>query len=185
MTPTDADGGPDRFDDDLRALTDHQRATDAAAERRREAALRAQSGEAGTFAGVLADLGEREQQVAVATVTGRVLRGAIRTLGTDFVGLRGLGGDGALVATGAITAVRPEPGSAPTVGDRPVTLGRTLAGVLADLAPERPYVTLHTWAGDAVAGHLRHAGVDVLELRTDAGATAYVPTAMVSDLVLP
>ena len=60
MTPSPADWGSDRFDSDLRALTDLQRANDAADQRRREHWLRQQSAEEGTFAGVLLDLGERD-----------------------------------------------------------------------------------------------------------------------------
>ncbi|MCU1497495.1 MAG: hypothetical protein JWM47_1448 [Acidimicrobiales bacterium] len=185
MTPAGVDGGSDRFDADLRAITDQQRALDAAQARRREHNLRAQAGEAGNFVGVLADLGEGEQPVAMSTGTGRVLRGVIRTLGSDFVGLRGPGGDGTLVSMAAICAVRSEPGRAPTMGDRMVQLTSTLGGVLGDLASERPWLTLHTTSGDALVGRLVRVGLDVVVLRTQSDGSGYVPLAKINDVVLP
>lgn len=185
MTPSTADGGSDRFDTDLRALLDLQRATDAAAQRRREHWLRQQSAEEGTFAGVLLDLGEREQLLALTTVTGRVLRGVIRTIGGDFVGLRSPAGEGALVPLKAIASISPEPGSGPTVGDRVVQVDASLSTVLGNLAAERPWVSLHTLAGMALAGELRAVGQDLLVLRCGADGTTYVPMSTVGDVMLP
>jgi len=185
MTPADADGGSDRFAADLRALTDQQRADQAAGARRRAQSLRTQSAEAGSFAGVLVDLGEREQSLAISTLSGRTLRGVIRTIGADFVGLRGPSGEGCLVALAAIAVARAEPGAAPSLGDRVVEVDTGLAGVLAGLAPERPWLSVHTASGEALTGSLLRVGLDVLAVRSDAGATAYVPLRNLSDVVLP
>lgn len=185
MTPSPADWGSDRFDSDLRALTDLQRANDAADQRRREHWLRQQSAEEGTFAGVLLDLGEREQLLALSTATGRTLRGVIRTIGTDFVGLRSPTGEGALVPLRTITAIRPEPGSGPTVGDRVVQVDASLSNVLSNLATERPWVSVHTLCGTGLAGELRAVGQDLLVLRSGAEGTTYVPIGTVSDVALP
>lgn len=172
-------------DADLRVITDEQRAADAAAQRRREHWLLRQAGEAGTFEGVLVDLGEREQLLALSTTTGRVLRGVIRTIGADFVGLRAPSGEGALVPLAAITVARPEPGSRPSVGDRLVQVDTTLLGVLANLASERPWVSLHSLGGETIAGHLREVGRDQVVLRTSADLDAYVPVQAISDVALP
>ncbi|HEX2578155.1 MAG TPA: hypothetical protein VHK88_17535 [Aquihabitans sp.] len=185
MDPTEADGGSAAFDAALRALTDDERAGAAAAERRREHSLRRQAAESGAFAGVLLDLAERRQRLVIVTVGGRSVRGTIRTLGTDFVGLRSPGAETALVATRAVTSVRTEPGTAPTAGDRVVHLDASLAAVLADLAAERPWCSVHTTAGEAVGGELRGAGVDVIAVRAATGDTTYVPLHAVVDVVVP
>lgn len=185
VTPTEADGGATSFDAELRNLTDEQRSTAAAAARRREHWLRQQATEEGSFGGVLLDLGERELLLALSTRSGRTLRGVIWTIGTDFVGLRAPGGEGALVPLGAITAIRPEPGSTPTVGDRLVQVDASLSAVLRNLAAERPWVALHTVTGAGLAGELRSVGQDLLVLRSEAGEITYVPLATVSDVVLP
>ncbi|CAN5733752.1 hypothetical protein BH10ACT1_BH10ACT1_00510 [soil metagenome] len=185
MTPTEADGGSDGFEADVRSLTDQQRAADAADARRREHSLRAQAAEDGTFAGVLVDLAERGQQLAVSTLAGRVVRGVVHAVGADFVALRSPGGEEGLVPLDAVTAVRAEPGSTPTVGDRAVQVLATLAGSLAELAVDRPWISLHTRQGEAVVGQLRRAGRDVLSVRTDGGATTYLPLANLNDVVVP
>lgn len=180
-----ADGDADPLDAPLRDLTDRQRADDAAEARRRGRWLRRQAEEEGSLAGVLLDLGERDQAIALSTVTGRTLRGVIRTIGADFVGLRGPGGEGSLVPLLALTAIRTEPGATGTVGDRVVAVDTSLGAVLADLAADRPWVALHTVAGEGVAGELLSAGTDVLRVRSPAGATTYVPLATLADVVLP
>lgn len=185
MPPTEADGGPDPLDAHLRDLTDHQRAVDAAAARRREHWLRQQATEEGHLAGVLLDLGERDRPVAVATVGGRTLRGVIATVGADFVGLRGPGGEATLIPLPAIAGVRAEPRARSTVGDRPVVVRRTLGTTLDDLAADRVQVLLHTAGGGGVAGELQRAGTDLLRVRTSAGDTTYVPLAAITDVVLP
>lgn len=181
--------GKDRNDDELatelQRLTDDERAATSADARRREASLRRQAAEEGTLLGVLLDLAERDQALSLVTVTGRTLRGLIRTVGADFVGLRGPAGEGALVPTTAITAVRTEPQAGPTVGDRVVEVDSPMRNVLADLAAKRPWVAVHTIAGDSMSGHLISIGRDVLSIRVENASTGYVPLTAVADIVLP
>ena len=185
MTSSEADGGAADLDARLRAFTDEARAAAGADARRREASLRHQASEEGTVAGVLLDLAERDQLLSVTTAGGRTLRGVIRTIGADFVGLRAPGGEGAMVPTASITAIRTEPQAAPTVGDRAVHIGSSLRVVLSDLATERPWVSVHTVTDEGVAGTLWSVGQDVLAVRAAAATTTYVPMAMVGDVVLP
>lgn len=184
MDPNEGPGGRS-IDAELRELADEARAAEAAAARRRERWLLQQAGEEGTFSGVLLDLGERDQVLAVATRTGRAVRGVVRTVGEDFVGLRAPGGEGIIVPLAAITCIRPEPGTPATLGDRLVQVDATLGAVLHHLAAERPWVTLHTISGEGLSGELRSVGQDLLVLATTAGDSTYVPLATVSDVVLP
>ena len=186
MTHPSADGRSDPFDHDLRELLDHGRRTEAADERRRRHWLRRQAEESGTLAGVLLDLGEREQPVVVGTRSGRRLRGVVRTLGTDFIGLRTPTGDGALVPLRAITSVRPEPGAARTLGDRLVRVDGLFGGVLGELAAGHPHVSIHTVDGAQHVGELQATGQDVVTLSAPAsGASTYLPLDAVSDVSLP
>lgn len=184
MTSPGAPGGADPVDRELRDLTDHQRATSAAETRRREHWLRLQAADEGSFGGVLVDLAEQDRLLAVSTLTGRTLRGVIGTIGADFVGLRSPTGESVLVPLHAFTAIRTEPGSASTVGDRAERVGASLAAVLHDLSGERPWVLVHTADGEAVAGELRGVGRDLVLLRSTNGDTTYVPLAAVADVVL-
>lgn len=168
-----------RLETELRELTDRQRVSDAAESRRREAFLRRQAAESGTFAGVLRDLGERQALVVVSTADRRQLRGLIRTIGTDFVSLRTPGVGAYLVMLGAITAVRAEPDATASIGDRVVQVGASLGAVLAELVADHPAITVHTLAGDHVEGELRSGGLDVVSLRTG-DATTYVPLEAIS-----
>lgn len=185
MTPTEADDGPATFDADLRNLTDDERAAAAAGARRRQHWLHQQATDEGSLGGVLLDLGERKQLVALSTTGGRTLRGVVATMGTDFVGVRSPGGESVLVPFAAITAIRPEPGTTPTVGDRLVRVDASLATVLHGLAAQRPWVSLHAGSEDGAAGELRSVGRDVLVLRSLAGESTYVPLASVSDVMVP
>jgi hypothetical protein len=185
MAPSDLDHGADPFDAELQRLTDHQRRAEAADARRREHWLRHQAAEDGTFAGVLLDLAERRRLVALCTVTGRVVRGTVRTVGADFVSVRATGGERSLLPLRAITSIRAEPGASPTVGDRAVEVDTSFTAVLGDLASERPSVSLHTFDGEGIAGNLRSAGRDLVTLRSDPGGTTfYVPLAAVSEITL-
>lgn len=178
----DSSNSPEQFlrlESEFRQLTDRQRATDAADSRRREASLRRQAAESGTFAGVLRDLGERQALVVVSTVDRHQLRGIIRTIGTDFVSLRTPAVGAYLVMLAAVTSVRAEPDSSPSIGDRAVQVGATLGAVLAELVVDHPTVTVHTLAGDHVEGELRGCSLDVVSLRTGS-ATTYVPLEGVS-----
>ena len=186
MSRREADGGSDAFDHHLRDLFDDEQRADAVRNRRREHGLRRQAEEAGQLAGVLLDLGEREQLVVVATSAGRNLRGVVRTVGGDFIGLRSPAGDGALVPLSAIAAVRTEPGAERTVGDRVVRMDGSLVAVLTDLAAGRPFVAIHTADGRRIAGELRSTGHDVLTLELpDGGGSIYVAISAICDLALP
>ncbi len=121
----------------------------------------------------------------MSTAGGHTLDGVIRTLGADFLGLRSRVGAGAFVPLAAITAIRQESGSVPSVGDRVVQVEERLSTVLVSLARERPWVSLHTNTGDHLVGELRTVGTDLLHLRTEAGGVAYVPLLALADLVLP
>lgn len=168
----------------LQGMIDRQRRADAAGERRREHWLRQQSREEGSFSGVLTDLGERGELVAVATVARRTLHGVVRTVGIDFVGLRGRSNEVVLVPLDAITAIRAEPGGRPTVGDREVEGGGSLDVALSDLAAERPRVVVHTWGGETSAGDLWSVGRDLVVLRGASTGHVYVPLDAINDVTL-
>ena len=172
-------------DADLRALLDDERRAEAVADRRRAHWLGRQSSAAATVAGLLVDLGEREQLVAVTTCSARALRGVVMTLGLDFCALRGVNGEVTLVALGAIASVRPEPGTGRPVGDRDVSSSAELVGVLADLAAERTVVSVHTVADDALTGTLVTVGVDLVTVLTPSADAVSVPLGAVVAVVLP
>ena len=168
----------------LARLTDDQRAVDAAEARRREQWLRRQAAEGGSLAGVLRDLAERQNLVAVGTAAGRTLRGTVVTVGGDFVGLKATNGERVLVAIAAITSLRPEPGSAATSGDRDVPSGASLGAVLSELAADGHRISVRTDDGAAMAGRLRAVGTDVLTMQGDVSSLTYIPLARVNDVVL-
>ena len=189
VTPEPADGpavarraGP--LDRALRDLTDEQRRADAVAARRREQWLRRQSEEEGTFHGVLTDLAERGPLLAVHTRSTRVARGALHTLGHDFLALAGPAGERTVVPLAVVTSVHPEPGTAATVGDRADHTSATLDVALAALAGDRPPVTVHTAAGDRISGRLWWVGRDVAAVRGPNATESYIPLAALNDLTL-
>lgn len=185
--PADGTTEPRRagpLDQALRDLTDEQRRTDAVAARRREQWLRRQSEEEGTFHGVLTDLAERGQLLAVHTRVARVARGALDILGHDFLALRGPAGERTVVPLAVVTSVHPEPGTAATVGDRADHTTATLDVALAALVADRPSVTVHTAAGDRIIGRLWWVGRDVAAVRGTGAAESYVPLAALNDLTL-
>jgi len=179
MESMDSPSHSARLDAELRELTDRQRAEDAAAARRQEAWFRRQATESGTFHGVLLDLAERQVLVAVTTLDRSLIRGVIRTLGSDFVSVRIPGVGASLVAISAITSVRAEPGAPTSSGDRTIEVGASLGAVLAEMATDHPAVSVHTTAGDRVEGELRAAGQDLVTLRVGASVT-YLPMATIS-----
>lgn len=163
------------------------RADDAAAQRARERWLRSVAEQEATFTGVLLDLAERSAGIAVTTTAGRRLVGAVEAIGADFVALRVAAGRQVLVALAAISVIRTAPSVEDTVGDRVVTAELTLAEALAGLAADGARVLVVSPAGaESVAGTLRSVGQDVVVLRTDAepAASAYVPLAAISEVVL-
>lgn len=165
----------------LRAFTDQARRDDAAETRRREQWLRRQAEEDGTFHGLLVDLTERRAALAVHTSAGRVVRGHPVVLGLDFVAIAGPQQGTTLVPLAMVVGVSPEPGSAPSVGDRPEATAATFAGALADLATDRPHVSIHTGPAGSTAGTLWSTGRDFATVRSSSG-DLYVPFAAVNDL---
>jgi len=170
-------------DHDLRNFTDEVRRADAVASRRREMWLRRQAEDEGTFHGLLVDLAERQGTLAFHTPAGRVVRGRPVTLGADFIAISGAPDGTALVPLPMVQAVSPEPGATTSVGDRPETTSATFASTLADLAADRPPVTVHTTAAVRVAGRLWSTGRDFGVVRAPAGDT-YVPFSAVNDITL-
>lgn len=180
----DATGGTS--DRELQDLIDHERRDDAVDLRRRAHWLERQAAAGATLAGLLVDLGERAQLVAVTSGSARQVRGVVVTLGTDFCGLRCANGERAMVALAAIGTVRPEPGTGHPVGDRTVHHAASLAGELAELAAGSPSVSVHTATGEAVTGELRAVGVDLLTVvSVTTGDAISVPLANVADIALP
>lgn len=171
-------------DHELQDLTDRARADDAVAARRRQRSLLRQSGEEGTLLGVLADLAERGTAVALHTRAARSLRGTVRALGSDYVGLLGPQGDPTYVPLGALTGVRPEPGARASVGDRSDRWGTSLHATLTDLAIDRPTVALYTVGGDRIPGRLWTVGRDLVAVRGGTGTESYVPLGAINDVAL-
>ncbi len=186
MTPPDYPADERGLDAELQSLTDDQRVADAVEARRLERELRRQAAESGTLADALRDLGERGDQVAITTSSGRTVTGTIRTLGADFVGLQTAGGTAAMVALDAIELLRPEPGAPVTVGDdRALVVRAGLTGVLTELATDHLRLTLHTRSGERVAGSLRSVGADLIVVSAEDGDAAYVAVSAVSEVALP
>lgn len=178
--------GTSEFDGDGLAGWIAAAVADAAIDVRRHTAwLTRQAEESGTFTGALVDLAERGRPVVVATTDGRTVRGAPVAVGRDVVVLDVGTGRALLVRITAIAWARPQPGDA-TPGLGRVAAGDvTLAELVADVAPNRPWAVFHAGNAEPVAGELRVASTDVAELRLDgAGGTVLVPLASVSSVLL-
>ena len=162
------------------------RVEEAGAARARERWLRQQAEEEATIGGVLRDLAERRMPVVIETSAGRRHRVTVSAVARDFIVVRDGGRREIVLALGAVTIVRPEPGSVPPVGDRPVDADLRLADALSYLAAERPRVMMVTTSGEAVTGVLRSLGQDVATIDLDGGAraAAYVPIAAVTEIGL-
>src|SRR5690606_19762096 len=106
-------------------------------------------------------------------------------IGTDYVGLRAPNGERVLVSMDAMTAVRAEPGTGATVGDRLSSVGSSLVVALGELAGGRHWISLHTTAGEGAAGYVRSVGRDVVTLEGDVSSLTYIPVARVSDVIVP
>jgi len=167
-------------------LVAEQRNEDAARTRARERALRAAATTDATLAGVIVDLAERAEPVAVRTTAGRSLTGRLLAVARDAVALEAADATtyiplSAIVVLRARTRRADEP-----AGSRSMP-AVSLAAVLAALAPERPTVGLMV-AGDPTMwrGELRAVGADVLTLRlaADPPTTAHVALTQVSELTV-
>ena len=171
----------------LHELIADARVEESADARSRERWLRAAADADATLAGVLLDLGERDANVAIATVEGRRVLGTVEVVGADFLAVRTDAGHEVLLAIGAVASVRTAPSLDPAIGDRATTPDLRLGDVLSELAAERARVRLVVRDGaDVVAGELRSVGQDVLCVRVESatGGTAYVPLAAVVEVGL-
>jgi hypothetical protein len=141
-----------------------------------------QTEEEGTFAGILTDLAERTTPIVVHLANGRLHRGAVTGLGSDFAVI-GTGERDVVVRLSAITSVRTLVHERVTAGDRPAVGTLTIAEALGALAEERQRVLLiGADAGHPVRGELRAVGRDVARVREDGGGTAYVALASVVEI---
>ena len=135
---------------------------------------------------MLVDLAERQRPVVVQLTTGRRHRGQVVAIGEDVVELATATQRRVLVARSAVSSVRPHVGDEAAQGAAaPVPVGRRLGRELAELAAERPAVLVVTLDGDALAGRLALVGSDVLGVRLDGDAWAYVPLASVAEVSVP
>jgi hypothetical protein len=176
----------------LEALLADAVAAEAARERASARVLRQAAAEEATFTGVLVDLAERGDAVALRTVGGRTHRGVVRTVGRDFVVVQeGDGRPPVFVALAAVGSLRVDRELAKAVaGNRPPTVDASFAAVLAGLAADRPRVQVGV-AGDGalLVAELATGGRDVLTLRpvSDGGAArsaVLVPVSAVHEVVL-
>jgi hypothetical protein len=162
---------------ELRRWAADQEVDELARSRSRARWLRQQAAESATLVGLLLDQAERRTVVTVET-TGRTHTGRLLAVSTGLCLLDGIDDEQyrlALIALPAITLVGGpvEPLGAP--GDRVPHLRLDLAGALAGLAGDGPWVCLEVQGGKRVAGVLDSVGVDVIALRTDSqGGVAHL-----------
>jgi len=121
-----------------------------------------------TWAGVLLDLAESGEPVAL-TVGGRRLAGHLSAVGEDFCVVENLDAGACIVALGAISSVRQDPSGmaerrgGPS-GDRPPALRLSFASALGALVAERLPVAI--WSGDELfEGDIAALGGDVVTIR--------------------
>lgn len=186
-TPGAPLGGSDRLDRELARVGDDTRAADAVRSRSQGHWLRHQADEQATLAGVLVDLAERGDRVAVTVTTGRRHRGRLRSVAGDFCVMHAETGQQVFVRFAAIASVRCEPGRPRAGGDRDVVSRLSLADHLAAVSDGRARVTVSTLAPDeTLGGVLRSVGRDVLVVALDGEArgVVYVPVASVAEVAL-
>jgi hypothetical protein len=159
------------------------RADEAGAARARERWLRRQAEEEASVAGVLCDLAERGVPVVVGTMPDGQHRGTVSAVASAFVVLS-VGAREVLLALDAVAVVRPEPGAATPVGDRPVDVELRLIDALSYLLEERARVLVRVRSGERVAGELRALGRDVVSIALDGNsrAVAYVPVESIAEI---
>lgn len=170
------DAGFERFVEDLAAWAGDRRGRAAARAKQDEAWLRRQAEEEARFTGVALDLAEQGEGVTVRTTTGRQHHGTVVVVAEDFLVVRAAGGAPVLLPYAAVAVLRPPTGTpAPDAGSsrRPL-LGTRFVQALAGLAADRPRVGVVVRGGEAMNGELRSVGADVVTLRLEGGATAYL-----------
>jgi hypothetical protein len=176
---TDRDG--DALARALERLAAETRADDAAADRRRAGWLGRQAEEEATLAGVLVDLAERREAVALTTIAGRTHRGWVRAVGRDFVALRADVGADVLARFDGIVRIATRSRQA-VVGDRALLLETDFATTVRSLGGLRLRVLVAA-GSEAVVGELRWVGLDVAAVRLDGpGGLSYVPLATLTEL---
>lgn len=182
----DGIGGRSPIDVALAALIGDQRTAEAAQVRSRMHWLAQQGAEEASVRGVLVDLAETGS-TAVIAVRGRgPCPGRVRLVGADFAVIDAAPGD-VVVPLAAIDSIRSVPGRRTPVGRIEPAMGLALHPLLAELAIERPVVTVTTANGDRIAGELRSVGRDLLRLADpDTRAEAViVPLGSVCEVLIP
>ncbi len=171
------------------------RVDEAVTSRLRERALRQLAADEATLLGLCLDLAEAGRTVLARTTQGRVHRGVLVAVGTDFVALRSPSGEATFLPVDHLAWLRPAPGTwvgAPArggeaAGDRRPPLAARLVDIITGLAADRPRVRL-VLAGDpdVWAGRLRACGADVLsvEQAIDPPVMGWVPLAQVTEVGL-
>jgi small nuclear ribonucleoprotein (snRNP)-like protein len=157
------------------------RVVEAVRSRARTAWLGRQAAEEATFVGVLADLAERGRQVVVETANGGRHRGRLAIVGDDYCALR-TSHQVVVIRHLAVTAVRPLPQDAGTVGDRVVAPTSRLRDALSAWAGTGVRVRVERRDGAGVVGELRAIGEDVMTLRLDDRREVYVPLISLDEL---
>ncbi|HEV7888250.1 MAG TPA: hypothetical protein VGO92_11890 [Acidimicrobiales bacterium] len=179
----------DELADRLTEWAAEARAADAAAERARRRWLEQQAAEDVSLDGMLLDLAERRSSAAVVLRNGSTRVGVVAAVGSDFVALRGEGGEGGdttLIPLAAVSLVRTPEAVAGAGREEAAGEGLALAHALARLAGERPRVRVEALGGAALTGELAAAGGDVVVVGLDGGdrASACVPLAALCALTL-
>jgi hypothetical protein len=174
------------WDDLLAALAGwaaSDRASVAAGARTRRRWLARQAAEAASLAGVLLDLAERQAWATIET-DGQGYQGQLVAATASLCVLRMASSEAALIALPAISAVITE--RTRPIGDRIPPLDLDLAGALAALAADRPFVRLDVSGGKRVAGVLDSVGADLVVLHLDGQppTTAVMPINAVSACLL-
>lgn len=151
-------------------LLDDARSDLLAQARVRERWLRRQAADAATLIGTILDLAESGAGITVAVAGGRRHDGRVVGLGHDVVLLEDRA-EHTAVRAGAISVVRPRPGSSAAVatGDRAAALDIGFVELLARVVDDHPDVAVALVSGDTVAGSLLGVGSDVLTVRVAPG----------------
>jgi hypothetical protein len=169
-------------------LVDEGRLGQSSEARERERLLQRMAQDNASLAGTLLDLAERQSVVSVRTDAGRAHHGVVVAVGADFFVLRSDQGLRTHLRTAVVTTVRPHRHErhAPASGDRPPPLNLLLGEVLADVAGDRPRVTIVTRGAEVVSGELAAAGTDLLTVRLDGDARSlcYVAIAGIGEVGL-
>ncbi|GAC1313298.1 MAG: hypothetical protein NVSMB12_04770 [Acidimicrobiales bacterium] len=170
---------------DFTRLVGETRSRDVVRARVRERHLREAAGADATLLGIALDLAEDGADVVVSTDVGRPVAGRIVMVTADTIAV-----GSSYVPLRAVVAIRRPPGrSSPDrpTGQRPAPRAATFPVLIAELALERPRVSLAAVGEPALlTGELRGAGADVATIRLDGDppVLAYVSLASLSIVTL-